>query len=150
MKKPRVKKSREILAHIDNTKKVRVYRNLHKDCFSVKQAGLVRCHVDQVTLSDCKFIVSKAGQKRVRDEKRKNVHAFVEGFVVDTREADEVVDGSLTDEQIMLSQTNWEHVYYSPYTCKGFVTLKAGNVVESAKLVDLHSDYKLILTYEAV
>ena len=50
MKKPRVKKSREILAHIDNTKKVRVYRNLHKDCFSVKQAGLVCCHADQVML----------------------------------------------------------------------------------------------------
>jgi len=150
MKKPRVKKSREILAHIDNTKKVRVYRNLHKDCFSVKQAGLVRCHADQVTLSDCKFIVSKAGQKRVRDEKRKNVHAFVEGFVVDTRQADEAVDGSLTDEQIMLDQTNWGHVYYNPYTCKGFESLGTGNIVESAKLVDLHSDYKLILTYEAV
>ena len=76
--KPHVQKSSEVAEHIDPTKKVRVYRNLHKNCFSVKQGGLVRCHADHVTLEDCKFIVSKAGQERVRDEGRKNVHAFVE------------------------------------------------------------------------
>ncbi len=150
MKKPRVKKSREILAHIDNTKRVRVYRNLHKNCFSVRQNGLVRCHANQVTLSDCKFIVSKAGQKRVRDEKRKNVHAFVEGFVVDTRQADKIVDGSLTDEQIMKGKTSWENVYYNPYKCEGFTTLKAGNVVGSAEFVDLHCDDKTVLVYNGV
>ena len=104
MRKPRVQKSIEILDHIDPTKKVRVYRNLHKDCFSVKQDGLVRCHADNVTLFNVEFIVSKAGQRRVRDEKKKNVHAFVEGFVVDTREADNYVDGNWSDEQIERGQ----------------------------------------------
>ena len=71
--KPHVQKSSEVAEHIDPNKRVRVYRNLHKNCFSVKQDGLVRCHADHVTLEDCKFIVSKAGQERVRDEGRKNV-----------------------------------------------------------------------------
>ena len=62
VKKPRVKTSVEVLAHIDGLQPVRVYRNLHKDCFSVKQGGLVRCHADSVTLQNVKFIVSKAGQ----------------------------------------------------------------------------------------
>ena len=85
MKKPRTQKSFEIAEHIDTTKKVRVYRNLHRDCYSVKQGGIVRCHAENVTLRSCQFIVSKAGQRRVRDEKRKNVHAFIEGYVFDTR-----------------------------------------------------------------
>ena len=46
MKKPRVQKSFQIAEHIDPTKKVRVYRNLHRDCYSVKQGGIVRCHAE--------------------------------------------------------------------------------------------------------
>ena len=71
MKKPRTQKSFEIAEHIDTTKKVRVYRNLHRDCYSVKQGGIVRCHAENVTLRGCQFIVSKAGQRRVRDEQKK-------------------------------------------------------------------------------
>ena len=107
MSKPRVEKSREILEYIIPTKKVRVYRNLHKKTYSVKQGSLVRCHADQVTLSDCQFIVSKAGQRRVRDERRKNVHAFIEGYVVDTRENVRRVGGTLTDGEVRDRQTRW-------------------------------------------
>ena len=92
--KPRVNTSREVLAHVDGSKPVRVYRNLHKNCVSVKQGGIVRCHAENVTLKDCKFIVSLAGQRRVRDEKKKNVHSFVEGYVFDSRKADKIVDGT--------------------------------------------------------
>lgn len=64
-------------------KRVRVYRNLHKDCFSVKcmKTGLVIAHVKEITLKDATFPVSKAGRARVLKEKRKNVHAFVQGIV---------------------------------------------------------------------
>ncbi len=94
MTKPFVETSKEVLQYIDPTKKVRVYRNLHKDCISVKQGGLVRCHATNVVLKDCKFIVSEAGQRRVRNEKKKNVHAFVEGYVVDARRSLELLDFS--------------------------------------------------------
>ena len=137
MSKPRVEKSREILEYIIPTKKVRVYRNLHKKTYSVKQGSLVRCHADQVTLSDCQFIVSKAGQRRVRDERRKNVHAFIEGYVVDTRATDQKVDGHFTDEQIDNGETRWEKVYYNPYTCDTFIKQYDANPIENADYADL-------------
>lgn len=64
--------------------KVYVYRNLHKDCWSVKalegeHKGRVIYHAQNVTLSDCTFKVSKAGRERVLRERRKNVHAGVVG-----------------------------------------------------------------------
>lgn len=120
--KPKVQRSIDICPYIDTNKKVRVYRNLHQGCYSVKQGGLVRVHADNVTLQEVKFIVSKAGQERVRNEKKKNVHAFVEGFVVDTREADNYVDGDKSDEELWNGNSNWVNLYYNPYLCDGFTT----------------------------
>jgi len=139
-KKPRVQVSREVLEHIDPSKRVRVYRNLHKQCFSVQQDGLVRCHTDHVTLQDCKFIVSKAGQKRVRDEGRKNVHAFVEGLLVDTREADAIVDGTKSDAEIDAGNSDWKKAYYNPYTCDTFINQYDGSPLETATFADLYVD----------
>jgi hypothetical protein len=140
MKKPRVQKSSEIAQHIDPTKKVRVYRNLHKQCFSVKQDGLVRCHADHVTLENCHFIVSKAGQKRVRDEGRKNVHAFVEGWLVDTRKADAIVDGNKSDAEMDAGKSDWQKAYYNPYTCDTFINQHDGSPLETAMFTDLYVD----------
>lgn len=60
----------------------RVYRNLTKGCWSVQTRGdngwRVAFHLDQIILRDCKFKVSQAGRDRVRQEGRKNVHAFIE------------------------------------------------------------------------
>tara|TARA_R100000008_G_C3584895_1_gene171433 strand:- start:842 stop:1288 length:447 start_codon:yes stop_codon:yes gene_type:complete len=103
MTKPFAKISDDVLQWIDPTKKVRVYRNLHKKCVSVRQGGTVRCHATNVVLKDCRFIVSQAGQRRVRDEKKKNVHAFIEGYVVSARRSLELLD------------FGWETVYYNPY-----------------------------------
>ena len=139
-KKPRVEVSREVLDHIDPAKKVRVYRNLHKQCFSVKQDGLVRCHADHVTLQDCKFIVSKAGQRRVRDEGRKNVHAFVEGLLADTREADAIVDGKKSDAEMDAGKSDWQKAYYNPYTCDTFINQYDGSPLETSTFADLYVD----------
>ena len=64
-------------------KKVRVYWNLHKKCWSIQDAksGLVIDHRYDVTLEQAKFVVRKGGQKRVRDEGKKNVHAFAVGYI---------------------------------------------------------------------
>jgi hypothetical protein len=121
--KPRVKTSYEVLEHIDPTKPVRVYRNLHKKCLSVKQ-GIVRCHADNVALRGCRFIVSKAGQKRVRREKRKNVHAFVEGVAIDHVDIDVMIASE--------SQSCYEELYYNPYKCDGFTNTSTGLVVRFA------------------
>jgi hypothetical protein len=67
--------------------KVFVYRNLHKDCWSIKalegnNKGRVVYHAQTVTLSNCTFKVSKAGRERVLRDKRKNVHAGVAGELI--------------------------------------------------------------------
>tara|TARA_Y100000310_G_scaffold232063_1_gene234801 strand:- start:6275 stop:6709 length:435 start_codon:yes stop_codon:yes gene_type:complete len=69
------------MKYIDPAKRVYVYWNLHKNCWSVKQGGKVKGHVDKLTLKDCRFLVGKAGRDRVRREGKKNVHAGVSGYV---------------------------------------------------------------------
>lgn len=64
-------------------KRVMVYYNLHKHTFSVTFDGKVIMHADFVKLSDVEFRVRKGGKQKVRDEKRKNVHAFVIGNLED-------------------------------------------------------------------
>lgn len=63
---------------------VRVYWNIRKKCFSVQtdqeKGWRLALHIDSVRIQDVTFIVSDAGRERVRQEKRKNVHAYMEGF----------------------------------------------------------------------
>lgn len=65
---------------------VQVYRNLNKKLhdgdhgpvYSVRgDDGLVKKHTCHITLWDCTLRVREKGNQRVRDEKRKNVHAYV-------------------------------------------------------------------------
>ena len=64
-------------------KRVQVYWNLHKGCYSVRQSGLVIDHVDSIVLRDVRFNVAPAGREKVRRTGVKNVHATVSGYVVD-------------------------------------------------------------------
>lgn len=59
--------------------KVRVYRNLQNQCWSLQHKGKVVGHVLGALLSDCTFPIQPAGQAKVRATGRKQVHAFVEG-----------------------------------------------------------------------
>lgn len=68
---------------INITKKVMVYKNLHNGMLSVKQDGLVVAHVEAITLSPAMFKVNESGRQRVIKEKKKNVHAYVVGYVDD-------------------------------------------------------------------
>jgi hypothetical protein len=67
--------------------RVRVYYNLNKKCFSIQSktstGWRVTDYKNTLTLSNCKFIVSEAGRQRVLKTKRKNVHAYVEGELLD-------------------------------------------------------------------
>ena len=58
-----------------------VYRNLHRDCWSVVDArtGRVALHADWVLLTGVRFLVSLAGRERAVREGRRNVHARVRG-----------------------------------------------------------------------
>ncbi len=70
---------------------VRVYRNLHTGGLSVLYKRKLLLHTDEVWLKDVKYVVSQPGRNRVLKEKRKNVHAWVQGTLV--TKMDSVIDG---------------------------------------------------------
>ena len=68
---------------LDESRKVFVYKNLHKDCWSIKQDGLVKAHSDRkpIHLYSAMMKVNTKGRERVLKEKRKNVHAGISGYI---------------------------------------------------------------------
>ncbi len=73
---------------LDPTRPVRVYRNLHSSYgdgrrWSIRQGPHVIAHADNLHLVDVRFVVSEKGRQRVLAERRKNVHAFAEGYFID-------------------------------------------------------------------
>ena len=67
---------------MSNTDRIRAYYNLHRKCFSVQdyQTGLVTEHTDKLFVTNAMFVVRESGNKKVKREGRKNVHAFVNGI----------------------------------------------------------------------
>ena len=111
---------------IDLEKPVQVYRNLHKNCWSVRQCGKVKAHTNYLCLQDVEFVVQHAGREKVLREKKKNVHAFVKGFLISGRECDKIT------EEIDWTQTV---VNYNPYKEPHFM---AGDwLVDTAVAVDM-------------
>ena len=114
-------------------RKVFVYYNLHKHKWSVKdvKTGRVIGHHYDVSLYNAKFKVSEAGRTRVLKEKRKNVHAYIQGR-----------EGWNEEEQ------RWQHIgpdctwiidsvgiTYNPYKNNTFIRTDTGEEVHKAKLV---------------
>jgi hypothetical protein len=91
---------------IDPTKPVRVYRNLHRNCLSIKQ-GVVRCHAPYVFLRDVKFLVNEKIRDRVRETRQKQVHAYVMGYLESPIVIGDAVPVS--------------NIFYNPYKNDSFV-----------------------------
>lgn len=100
---------------------VEVYRNLHKNCLSIRHKGKVIGYVTHIVLRDAKLVVQQAGNARVRREGRKNVHAVVRGYVT-------------TSTFPGQSKIKENAVYYDPYQHTSFVMRKTGEPVYEAKL----------------
>ena len=92
---------------IDYDKRLYVYWNLHKKTWSVRQSGKIVGHSDLIFLKDCRFLVGKAGQARVRREKKKNVHAGVSGYLA--------MSAEVPDNELGC------YVMYNPYKNDTFV-----------------------------
>lgn len=70
---------------LDQSKPIKVYRNLghSSPCkWSVMQGRLVIGHSDALCIRDVKPHVNVKTQKKIRQTKRKAVHAWLEGFIV--------------------------------------------------------------------
>ena len=113
---------------IDPDRKIEVYRNLHKKCWSVRQDGLVKFHSQQVCLQNCKFAVQPAGRAKVLREKRKNVHAFIRGYLWDGKISEDIANSNI-----------WDNVSYNPYKYNTFVD-NSNNPVYTAAYVDLDNE----------
>ena len=116
--------------------KVFAYRNLHRQCWSVKALegplkGRVIYHANDLTLGWCDFKVSQAGRQRVLREQKKNVHAGVVGYLTDCGEI--ATDGIDLDVPIT----------YNPYKYDSFVDARCEVPVSSALFVNLNSKGKL-------
>lgn len=116
---------------IDYSKKVFVYKNLHKDCWSVKQNGLVKAHTDKINLWDCAFQVNAKGRQKVLDEQRKNVHAGIKGYI-------DELDLDLGDGAV--------EVTYNPYKYDSFVDKATEAPVYSMEVAKL--THNKVIAYE--
>jgi len=113
------------------TQQSKVYYNLHKGLFSVKQDGLVVLHTRRVKLVNVHFQVSEAGRQRVLEEQRKNVHAYVNGVFQGVPEYS-TVEG-------------FREAYYNPYKVDSFVdkeTLEPLYEADTVYLIDRRIFYK--------
>lgn len=103
---------------------VRVYFNLHKHVLSVQEKTAkgwrVAAHTPFLCLKNVKFKVSEAGRLRVIKEKKKNVHAFIEGEVSDWRECEEMPCHAVT---------------YNPYVRGDFFFKDTGEGIDRANLI---------------
>jgi hypothetical protein len=105
--------------------KVEAYFNLHKRKFSVRDARTRRVlyHADSVTLVGVSFKVSQAGRARVIREQRKNVHAYVQGYVISS--------------DIDATKATHKRVTYNPYAHSTFIEVKGGAEIHSAPIARL-------------
>jgi hypothetical protein len=111
-------------------RKVFVYWNLHRDCWSVKALdgelkGKVIYHAQEIPLWECEFKVSEAGRQRVLREKCKNVHAGVVGY--------------MQDDMLAPAFKLGRRVTYNPYKYDSFVdaqTLEPVRRSDFASLTD--------------
>lgn len=114
-------------------KRVQVYFNLHKKCFSVrcKKTRKVIAYLNNIYLEDVTYKVSEAGRKRVLKEKQKNVHAFIEGTIIKPFEA-------LTSDL--------KPVTYNPYCYPSFVTRSDERAIYGSNRAILRCENKKPIT----
>ena len=128
--KPYIKSGKDatykMMQQLDITKPIKVYFNLHKKCLSVQQGGIVKFHAEYICMRDVKCKVSEAGRQRVLKEKRKNVHAYLIGYITCPTVIDDMAKFS-------------GKLKYNPYKYSSFVD-EYENPVYDIDFVDIMSD----------
>ena len=121
--------------------RVEVYFNLHKKMFSVRalegeNKGRVIDHTRALIIKDAKFVVRESGRKKVLEEKRKNVHAFVRGTLVN---------------HIVIPDEERKTATYNPYRYSTFVDKETEEPVYESKGVYMSNyslDKKPVIIYQ--
>ena len=103
---------------LDKSLPIKMYKNLHNGMFSLQQNGKVVAHVNNVILKDVKFKVSKSGRQRVLQEKKKNVHAFVIGYIVDVNTENHKSDISISYNPYKSDKFYFKHNDNEAFLCE--------------------------------
>lgn len=108
---------------LENGQRVSIAFHLHKKCFSIRHAATRKVigYTDRIVLREVSFPISTAGRLRVLREKKKNVHAFVQGYY-DAREQ-------------YSDQVAFREAYYNPYRVSAFVDRETLEPIGTADLV---------------
>ncbi len=111
---------------IDYTLPVQIYKNLTRKgvCYSVRQNGKVVGHTYELYLKDCKFVVNEAGRQWVIRNKKKIVHAYVEGYVCAS-----------------FNSHNLTKINYNPYYTKYFCTATEDIFTSNKVLINKNGVY---------
>jgi hypothetical protein len=106
--------------------RVEVYRNLRKDCWSVRDmsTGKVVAHCKSVGIRHANLVVQKAGRQKVLETKQKNVHAFVRGYLILYPVRASIINKEFT---------------YDPYENETFIDVKSGTPLRHAGYVYLNA-----------
>lgn len=110
----------------DETEIVEVYRNLHgnkEEIYSIRQNNLVIAHCNDICLKNCSCIVHPKGRKRVQLEQRKNVHAYIRGYITE-----EILYGNI------------ESITYNPYKYSTFVYKSDEKPIHHSDIICLTKD----------
>lgn len=125
--------------------RVRCYRNLNnggKENMDISSKsfdrqslphvyGKVIAHAHGFLLHDVIFTVSEAGRQRVIEEKKKNVHAFVQGLVTTVFETDSSINAEVF-ESIGAQSGAGVMVSYNPYKGPNFFIKDNNKPVDAA------------------
>jgi hypothetical protein len=108
--------------------RVMVYYNLHKKTFSVQYKGRIILYADYVKLGNVEFRVREGGKEKVRQEMRKNVHAFVIG---------DLIDYCQYPCENIPPETNDKVITYNPYKYDSFVKKDTEEPIFNANEIDM-------------
>lgn len=109
--------------------KVRVYWNSTRKVWSIKNKNNPVEHASVLVLRDCKFLVNESGRQRVLRNKKKDVHAYVEGVII--------------SKEGLSTLPVYDEVRYNPYKNETFVD-SSGNRVDEHSLVFMTIRYNVI------
>ncbi len=143
--KPIADSFEEQLRLIDPTKRIRLYRNLNRrfdgesGFWSAKQ-GIIRFHCRDITLQNVNFLVNEKVRQRVVLNKRKEVHAYVEGFL-----APRIFN------VVAFQAGQGRVVSYNPYTCDQFMCGNTAIVgANLCRLVKVEDSMKVYVDKESL
>lgn len=113
---------------------VKVYRNLNKDCLSIVKGKLVHGYAEYVELVDVTFTVNEKKRQKVLQERKKNVHAYVCGKILQGLPIKKLGFDKVEDLYKTIEEQGYIRVKYNPYLFDSFVRVDTGEKIEKADI----------------